>query len=808
MSTKFDSTYSAVVSMAEQMVGEGKYDSTYSAVLAIYQNLTSDMDTKFDSVYSIVVKIADGIESGEIDLGGGGDSGEIKWDYTPKYLPQLIRFVNGLGEIVEIWDFEDRLNKTELPELSNITLPDGTILYGNMWNFTLEEIKQSEIPVDVGMLYDSIDGNSYINIEITPENLNTVLFINTPSNLSIDWGDGVIESINQNDEIAHTYENSGNYLIKIQGDWYANYTQNNMGVTSYFNYPNFYYYNQIKYIYITSGDYSSSNQWDFQYLYNCEYLIFGKSYFNNPYFYIQDTGLQHSLNIPSDNNNVRIYILRADLTYITLPVSNSYYQEIVVESTNINNLSLNQKFLNSCKVAFRNNSYNPTTLNTVNFPTYITKTSSSQYDIDYLNSPTIYSVIDDKLYTQGADYLVSTSFYRNGEKVDWNKIVREIEQESYSSIVQGAFFYRTFNSIKLCDRLISIPEYCFQYSNINNIYLNEGLSGIGRRAFYDTKSTVYMPDNVIQNWGYDAFYYCGDIILKWKSVESLKNNYKHYIVDSGMNTSLLSRSLINDKPIQRFEILDDSYVDVQYIGRFGGDLFLGKQLQTIGGSTQYITGDIYYQGTLNEWLDISVQNSYTPYDKKLYVNSIINDDGSFSGDLIGGELNIDFNVSNYKFYGNNDIVKVNLSDQVTSIGNYAFMGCDSLQSITIPDSVTSIGDSAFHSCLSLKSINMTNIDDSLQKISGGTNLQNIKLTYTEDGHKLAQLRYYGYTPKNFVLDMSECTYIPTLSSTSYSSVSESNGYYLILVPESLYDEWISATNWSSLTSQIKPVPGK
>jgi hypothetical protein len=94
MSTKFDSTYSAVVSMAEQLVGEGKYDSTYSAVLAIYQNLTSDMDTKFDSVYSIVVTIADGIESGEIDLGGGSDIELVPLNETVTY--------NGLHQFVPV----------------------------------------------------------------------------------------------------------------------------------------------------------------------------------------------------------------------------------------------------------------------------------------------------------------------------------------------------------------------------------------------------------------------------------------------------------------------------------------------------------------------------------------------------------------------------------------------------------------------------------------------------------------------------------------------------------------------------------
>jgi hypothetical protein len=57
--------------------------------------------------------------------------------------------------------------------------------------------------------------------------------------------------------------------------------------------------------------------------------------------------------------------------------------------------------------------------------------------------------------------------------------------------------------------------------------------------------------------------------------------------------------------------------------------------------------------------------------------------------------------------------------------------------------------------------------------------------------------------KYITIDFSDNTQVPTLSSTNaFDSTA------LILVPESLYDEWISATNWSSLTSRIVKVSGK
>ncbi len=51
-----------------------------------------------------------------------------------------------------------------------------------------------------------------------------------------------------------------------------------------------------------------------------------------------------------------------------------------------------------------------------------------------------------------------------------------------------------------------------------------------------------------------------------------------------------------------------------------------------------------------------------------------------------------------------DIVSIEISEGVTSIGLYAFGGCQSITSITIPESVTSIGYGAFYYCTSLTSI--------------------------------------------------------------------------------------------------------
>ena len=65
----------------------------------------------------------------------------------------------------------------------------------------------------------------------------------------------------------------------------------------------------------------------------------------------------------------------------------------------------------------------------------------------------------------------------------------------------------------------------------------------------------------------------------------------------------------------------------------------------------------------------------------------------------------------------NAIKKIEIGDNVTSIGSYAFSNCSSLSSITIPDSITSIGDSAFSKCPSLSSVI---IPDSVTSITNNT----------------------------------------------------------------------------------------
>lgn len=56
---------------------------------------------------------------------------------------------------------------------------------------------------------------------------------------------------------------------------------------------------------------------------------------------------------------------------------------------------------------------------------------------------------------------------------------------------------------------------------------------------------------------------------------------------------------------------------------------------------------------------------------------------------------------------------------------------------------------------------------------------------------------------SFTVDMTECTSVPRLPATNLFSSSGKS--YTVLVPASLYDEWITATNWSTIKANIQAV---
>lgn len=195
------------------------------------------------------------------------------------------------------------------------------------------------------------------------------------------------------------------------------------------------------------------------------------------------------------------------------------------------------------------------------------------------------------------------------------------------------------------------------------------------------------------------------------------------------------------------------------------------------------------------------------------------------------------------FYYCHALKRACIPEKVTSLGEYAFHNCHSLENICLPNTITSIGSYAFSYCKSLASIafplqistipeNICNNCNSLQEVKLSPNTKTIgsyafqycpSLTTIDLNEGLTKINanaFYATSLKKVELpstltsigtsafttcpslqlvDFRKALSIPTLSS---STIFSNNTSLKIVVPDSLYDEWITATNWTSYSSKI------
>lgn len=122
------------------------------------------------------------------------------------------------------------------------------------------------------------------------------------------------------------------------------------------------------------------------------------------------------------------------------------------------------------------------------------------------------------------------------------------------------------------------------------------------------------------------------------------------------------------------------------------------------------------------------------------------------------------------------LVSIVIPNTVTNFQATAMGNCYALETIVIPDNTTRLYDSVFSNCYNLGEIIC------LKKVT------TIGSRAFSSGYR--RLKY----------DFSQSTSVPTLmSSLSFQDI---NQLCKIIVPDSLYDEWIAATNWSTYADYI------
>ena len=298
------------------------------------------------------------------------------------------------------------------------------------------------------------------------------------------------------------------------------------------------------------------------------------------------------------------------------------------------------------------------------------------------------------------------------------------------------------------------------------------------------------------------------------------------LVCQGWNWTLEAIKALN-RPVTvgAMYITDDGatrlHIRIATVGRMTVPLYIG---QTVANGVSIDWGDGSTTKTLSGTGNVNTSHTYAePGD---YVISLMPKDGctlSF-GDGSSSYCVMGSTTNNGKVYCNM-LQDVSIGKNVTSIGNYAFRYCYSIASITIPTGVTSIGNSAFSTCYSIASITIpagvTSIGNyafsscySIASITIPTGVTSIGNSAFSACHSTASITIpAGVTSiGNYAFnncygmryyDFSACTSIPALSNKNAFQNIPSDCQ--MLIPSALYNNWKSATNWTTYASYMVSV---
>jgi len=290
-------------------------------------------------------------------------------------------------------------------------------------------------------------------------------------------------------------------------------------------------------------------------------------------------------------------------------------------------------------------------------------------------------------------------------------------QDSYTSLNCGpsAFYNKgTLTEVVLGDSVTNIPDYLFSNcKNLESITISKNLESIGTSAFSECSN--------LKKVNYDGS------ISSWMNI-NFSNKFSTPFSYGGHWYN-------NDTEVTGLVIPDS----ITYIGKY---VFYGFEgIESVSFSKNVITIDdnafgncdglkkVDYRGSLSDWLDIEfVSYTSNPLSQAghLYIN------GNEIKKLIIPE-NVT-SIGNFSFYGCKDLTSVTIPFNVKTIGNGSFCNCDSIKLLNLSSGVTSIGSSAFGHCEGISSLT---IPSSVTTIESGafSYCKNITEVIVEDGEE-------------------------------------------------------------------------
>ncbi len=146
---------------------------------------------------------------------------------TDPVVEKDVNFYDYDGELLYSYTLAEAQVLSELPPAP---APKKDFIVFDEWNWTLEQIKSLNLPIDVGATYKTVYDKTYLVIEVTePERKEITLnYCQWCSSIKVNWGDGSAEeetttSGGTNVTKKHTYSSLGKYTITItvSGTWNA-----------------------------------------------------------------------------------------------------------------------------------------------------------------------------------------------------------------------------------------------------------------------------------------------------------------------------------------------------------------------------------------------------------------------------------------------------------------------------------------------------------------------------------------------------------------------------------------------------------
>jgi len=262
-------------------------------------------------------------------------------------------------------------------------------------------------------------------------------------------------------------------------------------------------------------------------------------------------------------------------------------------------------------------------------------------------------------------------------------------------------YYSSIKSVVIENGVTSIGRYAFYgRSSLTSVNIGNSVTGIGNEAFYGCSSLtgIVIPDSVT-NMGYQAFSNCSSLtsVVIPKRVTSIGG-----FAFSGCSSL---ESVTIESSVMSIES-DDIFSGCSSLT----SVTIGSGVTSIGNQAFYCCSSLT-SVVIPDSVTIIGSNAFawcSSLTSVVIPNSVTSIGGSAfavcSSLTIVSIPNSVTSIGDATFIGCDSLKSVTIPDSVTSIGDATFIGCDSLKSVTIPDSVTSIGWYAFSECSSLTDI--------------------------------------------------------------------------------------------------------